>query len=347
MIKSLFLTALRVTGISEKNMKTAKPQLKKIVNKFKGKNILVVGDLILDHYIFGKVNRISPEAPVPVVWANKENFVCGGAANVGLNLVALGARVSLCGVLGKDHYGDVLFSHIKDRGIDTKLIIADSNRPTTLKTRIIAGHQQVVRLDWESVEFLARDVNFRLIEKIKENINKFDAVIIEDYGKGVINPELLTEAVSLCRTKKKIVTVDPKEDHIDYYENVTALTPNLKEAEIAGNMKVRTKEEIPLLGEVIMNKLKPQALLITLGEDGMMLFNEGRQHHIPSLALEVFDVTGAGDTVISVFTLALACGASFLDAAYIANAAAGIVVTKLGAATTDQKELSAKIDDIQ
>ncbi|MFH1505002.1 MAG: D-glycero-beta-D-manno-heptose-7-phosphate kinase [Candidatus Omnitrophota bacterium] len=320
-------------------MRVNKSSLKRAISRFKDKNILVVGDLILDHHILGKVDRVSPEAPVPVVWADKESFACGGAANVGLNLCSLGAKVSLCGTIGNDHFGKILFSRVKNNGINTNLIVKDRNRPTTIKTRIIANHQQVVRVDWESVEFLSKDINKLVLNKIKKNFDNFDAVIIEDYGKGVINPELVEELVKLCRKKDKIVTVDPKEEHFDYYENVTALTPNLKEAQAAVHTKIRNKNQIPFLGEIIIKKLNPKALLITLGEDGMMLFSNSRHSHIPTAALEVFDVTGAGDTVISTFTLALACGSSFHDAAVIANFAAGIVVGKLGPVTTDKKEL--------
>ncbi|UCC94497.1 MAG: D-glycero-beta-D-manno-heptose-7-phosphate kinase [Candidatus Omnitrophota bacterium] len=325
-------------------MKVARQRLKRIISHFKNKRILVVGDLILDHYIFGGVERISPEAPVPVVRANKENFVCGGAANVGRNLVSLGTKVSLCGILGKDHFGSVLLSLMRNGGIDTQLIIEERTRPTTLKTRIIAHHQQVVRVDWESLEFLPLARNRRILRVVKQCIDKFDAVIIEDYGKGVVGPTLVQELVELCKKKKKIITVDPKEEHFDYYENVTALTPNLKEAQAAANMKVRSKSEISLLGQILMEKLHPKALLITLGEDGMMLFADHRQYAIPARGHEVFDVTGAGDTVIATFTLALSCRASYLEAATVANIAAGIVVGKLGAATITQQELHRRID---
>ncbi|MDD5195417.1 MAG: D-glycero-beta-D-manno-heptose-7-phosphate kinase [Candidatus Omnitrophica bacterium] len=326
-------------------MKIPIQRLKNIIAKFKNKKILVVGDLILDHYIFGKVDRISPEAPVPVVWANKENFVCGGAANVGLNIVSLGANVSLCGVLGGDHFGNVLTSLIKRGNIDTSLIIKDSKRPTTMKTRVIAQHQQMVRIDWESTEFLSLETSKKILNNVYKKIDSFDAVIIEDYGKGVINPTLVGELVHLCQQKKKIVTVDPKEEHFDYYVNVTAMTPNLKEAEAMANMKIKSKDEISLLANIIMERLKPKALLLTLGEDGMMLFTGQAQHHIPTAALEVFDVTGAGDTVIATFTVSLAAGASHLDAATISNYAAGIVVGKLGAATTNPAELIKRIQE--
>ncbi len=325
-------------------MKINKTKLKRIISHFKDKKILVVGDLILDHHIFGKVDRISPEAPVPVVWAQKETFACGGAANVGLNLWALGARVSMCGVIGKGDFARTLFSLLKKSSIDTKLIIKDPSRPTTLKTRIMAHNQQMVRVDWESLEPLSLKVNKLVLDKISENIDEFDAVIIEDYGKGVINPHLVEELVNLCKDKNKIVTVDPKEEHFDYYKNVTALTPNLKEAQNAVNIKLKDKTQIESLGKEIMKKLNPKVLLMTLGEDGMMLFFDKKHHHIPTAALEVFDVTGAGDTVISAFTLALSCKAGYDESAMIANLAAGIVVGKLGAATTNKQELFRKID---
>jgi len=321
-----------------------KKKLKNIVSRFNNKRVLVVGDLILDHHIFGSVDRVSPEAPVPVVWANRENFVPGGAANVGLNLSAMGAKVSLCGVVGRDHFGKTLLSHIEQYGICTKLIVKDNERPTTLKTRIMANHQQVVRVDWESLEFLSENTNKLVFNKIKKNLDCFDAIIVEDYGKGVINPPLLEELITLCRKRDMIITVDPKEEHFDYYENVTVLTPNLKEAQAAAGTKIRNKNQIPFLGKIIMKRLNPKALLITLGEDGMMLFFGDSYHHIPTAALEIFDVSGAGDTVISIFTLALTAGATYKEAAIIANFAAGVVVGKLGAATLNKKELNKVID---
>ncbi|MBN3040635.1 MAG: D-glycero-beta-D-manno-heptose-7-phosphate kinase [Candidatus Omnitrophica bacterium] len=326
-------------------MKINKKKLKSIISSFYRKNILVVGDLILDHHISGRAERISPEAPVPVVWANKESFSPGGAANVGLNIRALGAKVSICGVIGSDHFGSKLFSHIKDNKISSQIIVRDLSRPTTLKTRIIANNQQLVRVDWESVEPLSAKTNKMLLDKVRRHIDDFDAVIVEDYGKGVINPSIVEELVELCKARKKIITVDPKEEHFDYYENVTSLTPNLKEAQSAVNYKIRSKDEIPLLGKMIKERLNPDSLLITLGEDGMMLFVEDKSYHIPTAALEVYDVTGAGDTVISAFTLSLCCQAKYQDAAMIANFAAGIVVGKLGASTASKKELFNIIDE--
>ena len=326
-------------------MKINSRDLIKSISKFKNKRILVVGDLILDHYIFGDVERISPEAPVPIVWAHREKYLGGGTANVGSNIVDLSAQASLCGVVGDDYFGKVLLSLVKEKGIETNLVIKDKKRPTTLKTRIMAQHQQVIRLDWESREEMSLDMCGRIMKKIKKEIDNFDAVIIEDYGKGMVNPYLVEELVKLCKSKNKIVTVDPKEEHFDYYEGVTALTPNLKEAEYAAGFRVKKSSDIEILGGIIMDRIKPQALIVTMGEEGMRVFLDKGLYSIPTTALEVFDVTGAGDTVIAVFTLALTGRASFLNAAILANFAAGIVVGKLGASTTSQDELSETISN--
>ncbi|MCF7874967.1 MAG: D-glycero-beta-D-manno-heptose-7-phosphate kinase [Candidatus Omnitrophica bacterium] len=320
-------------------MKIKKENLKKTISKFANKRILVVGDLILDRHVFGQVNRISPEAPVPVVWAKSENFKAGGAANVGMNLIDLGAQVTLCGLTGTDEFGQRLRSLLSKKKLATNFIFKDKNRRTTLKTRIIAHHQQVVRLDWESNDNFPEKITKNIIDKLKNNFNKFDAVIVEDYGKGVVNPLLIKELISLCDKKNKIITVDPKEDHFQYYRGVTTLTPNLNEAQIATGMKARNKNEIKNIGKKLLNKLKPKSILLTLGEDGMMLFEKKKIKHIPTAALEVYDVTGAGDTVISLFTLALASGATSFEAAQIANLGAGSVVGQLGAATINKKEL--------
>jgi len=324
-----------------------KTRLKNIVSRFKTKNVLVVGDVILDHHIFGKVDRISPEAPVPIVWAREQKYLCGGAANAGLNIRSLGGQVSLCGAVGGDHLGRVLLNLIGKNNINTKLITKDKKRLTTLKTRITAQHQQIARVDWESIESLSLEKSRLIVNKIRKSIDNFDAVIIEDYGKGVVNPYLVGELVSLCKQKGKIISVDPKEEHFDYYKNVTALTPNLKEAQTAVNIKIKDKKQIRNLGKKVMEKLKPQVLLMTLGEEGMMLFFDKTCQHIPTAALEVFDVTGAGDTVISTFTLALSCGAKYEEAAIIANLAAGVVVGKLGAATVSKGELIRTINGKQ
>lgn len=202
--------------------------LKKSINKFNKAKILVVGDLILDEYIWGNVERISPEAPVPVVWANKKTYVPGGAANVANNICSLDAQACLLGVTGEDKNKEILFSELKSRKINTRGIFSQPKRHTTVKTRIIAGHQQVVRVDWEHTDPLPKELNARMIVFLRKTIADFDAIIIEDYGKGVINMHLLEELVALARAHKKIITVDPKEEHFQYYRGVTSITPTAR-----------------------------------------------------------------------------------------------------------------------
>ena len=329
--------------------------LKSIIQKFNKARVLVIGDLILDEYVWGMVDRISPEAPVPVVWANKRTNVPGGAANVANNIRSLDGRVSLLGVVGSDANGRMLVAELKKRGVDTKGISVEPNRFTTVKTRILAGHQQVVRVDWEHRHSLSNELNKGISQFIRKHISEYDAVIIEDYGKGVINKELLKELTPLARKYKKIINVDPKEEHFQYYSNVTSITPNRKELENAvRNLKIKdttntfrintdklfTDKDIELAAGQVLKYLGLDSILITLGEQGMKLFEKGgRVEHIPTVAQEVFDVSGAGDTVISTFTLGLCAGASRSEAAHIANYAAGIVVGKVGTATADRIEL--------
>lgn len=332
--------------------------LRSIVEKFPKAKILVIGDLILDEYIFGEVERISPEAPVPVIWARRRNFSLGGSANVANNLKSLGADVSLVGIVGSDHNAEILQRELKKRKISTQGIFEDK-RPTTLKTRFIASHQQVLRCDWEDKDPLSKPFLSRIFKFVERNIDKFDALIIEDYGKGLITCDLLNRIKPLALEKRKIITVDPKEEHFHYYRDVTAITPNRKEAESAiRNIKITdsknqlniytdrllTNRDIDLAGRELLDYLNCQAILITLGEKGMRLFEKNRDpEYIDTAALEVFDVTGAGDTVISVFTLALCCRAKMLEAAHLANFAAGIVVGKIGAATVSREELLRRI----
>ncbi|MDD5506232.1 MAG: D-glycero-beta-D-manno-heptose-7-phosphate kinase [Candidatus Omnitrophica bacterium] len=334
--------------------------LKKIIERFNKAKILVVGDLILDQYIWGDVERISPEAPVPVVCANKRNYVPGGAANVANNISALGAKVSLCGVLGdgKDPATEMFQREAKKLGIDTKGVFFEEGRKTTLKTRIIAGHQQVVRVDWEDVHNISQNIKKIIFKYLGDNIRNFDAVIIEDYGKGLLDRELTADIIKNAKCFKKIVTVDPKENNFDCYKHATCITPNRKETQNAirylkmndrGNLfkiykeTLFTDSEIMNAGEKILEYLQLESLLVTLGEGGMWLFEKDRNKCIPTVAQEVFDVSGAGDTVISSFTLALCAGASKLEAAHIANFAAGIVVGKLGTAVTNSRELLERI----
>jgi rfaE bifunctional protein kinase chain/domain len=294
-----------------------------------------------------------------VVWANGHTYVPGGAANVANNIRALGSRVSLLGVIGNDLNGNIFLQQLKRRKIDGRGIFKENRRGTTVKTRIIAGHQQVVRVDWERTDPLPKEMNQKIIKFINQHIDEFSGIIIEDYGKGVINSPLLEELVAVAHKKKKTITVDPKEEHFLYYSGVTAITPNRKELENAvRNLKIKdttnsfridsdkllTYKDIDFAAKEIIRYLDLESILVTLGEQGMRLLEKnGQLTHIPTVAQEVFDVSGAGDTVISVFTLALASGAKKVEAAHLANYAAGIVVGKLGTAVASRQELKERI----
>lgn len=322
-------------------------RIRKIISKFDQACVLVVGDVMLDEFVWGTVSRISPEAPVPVVWVNRESFMPGGASNVANNLASLGAKAIISGIIGDDQKGKILRNEIMKRGVDGSGLIADSTRPTTIKTRVIAQHQQVVRIDKEKVTEISERILNELIIFINSKIKEVDAVIIEDYGKGLISPRLLRRIMPLARRLNKIVTVDPKEEHFSYYKGVTAITPNRSEAENMVGFKIKNDEILFRAGQRILKRLNCKTVLITLGENGMALFKKWRSRplHIPTVAQEVFDVSGAGDTVISVFTLALCCGATAVDAAHIANCAAGIVVGKVGIATVTKEELIQRIKE--
>lgn len=319
-------------------------RINKIVSLFKDVKILVIGDLILDEFVWGDSSRISPEAPIPVVVVERESLMPGGAANVASNISSLGAKTYLVGVTGKDDNGRRLKNLLADRGVNVEGIIPDMERPTTLKTRVVARHQQVVRIDREKTKGLSHAVNEKLIEYVRKKLDSVDAIIIEDYGKGVITPHLLKAIVPLAKRRGKIVTVDPKEEHFNYYRGVTAITPNRKEAETMGKLRAADGTSLDKLGMKLLSRLKLKAALITLGEQGMRVFEDGgRITQIPTVAQEVFDVSGAGDTVIAAFTVSLATGARLIDAAHISNFAAGIVVGKVGVATASPDELIARI----
>ena len=331
---------------------------KQLIYRFKGKKILVVGDVILDQHIHGTVSRISPEAPVPIVLQDGEpTFSPGGAANVASNLRSLGANVTLVGRIGKDNFGKIFLEALKKGGIPTKGIILDDTIPTIVKTRIVAHHQQVLRLDREKCD---QDINEKVLAKLKKflekNIKGYDAVVLSDYGKGLLSKELIKFICMLARANGKIITVDPKVEHFSYYEGVTSITPNRKEAENAiRNIKIthsfshklglhsdalRSLFDVERAGEQLLKFLKLESLLITLGEQGMYIFEKGKKSvQIHTRAQEVFDVTGAGDTVIAVFTLALSAGATKFQAADLANTAAGVVVGKMGAVAVTRDEL--------
>jgi D-beta-D-heptose 7-phosphate kinase/D-beta-D-heptose 1-phosphate adenosyltransferase len=302
----------------------------------KTKTIGVFGDLMLDRYLFGECERISPEAPVPVVSVSSYGVRPGGASNVASNLVSLGYPVCLSGVTGRDSDSAEFVSLLNKHSIDTSLIICDSTRPTSSKTRVIARNQQMVRIDNESVN----DVDFSLIEGVlDELLKKSEALIISDYGKGVVNTESLTKILDYSRKNMLFTAVDPKEKHFELYSGLSLITNNVKEAGYAVGFKVNDNNSVKKAAELLLKRNVASNILITRGADGMTLFSDdGSSHHFPALARKVFDVTGAGDTVISVVTAMVASGFDLSLATFIANYAAGISVSEIGtkAVTIDE-----------
>ena len=317
----------------------------KILSGFKKKRILVIGDLILDRYIWGKVNRISPEAPVPIVEVTSENFLLGGASNVANNIVSLGGHATIVGVAGHDRGGEILRKMLEQRGIRCEGVFW-SSRPTTVKTRVVAHSQQVVRFDREEKAKVDGKVLKGLLGYIHSEISGHDAVIVSDYKKGVVSTELIGEVLKQAKPKKIFVSVDPKVGHFHCYKNVSLITPNVVEASIASGMEIKDEKSLVAAGRSLLRKISCDAVLITRGEQGMSLFRKDKVVHIPTVAKNVYDVTGAGDTVIAAFTLAYATGSSMEEAAVIANHAAGVVVGEVGTAvvTTEQLQKSLSVN---
>jgi len=311
--------------------------------------ILVVGDVMLDQFIWGSVSRISPEAPVPVVDFKRESFMPGGAANVARNLTALNIPTDLFGAVGRDTAATELKRLLATQQVGCGGLVACETRPTSMKTRIVAHQQQVVRIDRENRDGLDEKLTRRMLGLLLKQLPRAAAVIVGDYGKGVVTQPLLNELKSLCRDHGVWLSLDPKPVHNLNLSSLSLITPNRKEAFELAKLDDDTRNEDPLADRNLMQvaarllkELCPAVLLITLGELGMLLCQRGQKpFHIPTLAQEVFDVSGAGDTVIATFTLAIAAGASPLEAAMISNHAAGIVVGKVGTATTSPEELLA------
>lgn len=321
-----------------------KDRLFRILDKFKEKNILVIGDIMLDTYLWGDVKRISPEAPVQVVDVKKESYAPGGASNVANNIASLGAKVAIVGVLGKDESNIKLKKELSKRKINTKGIIIDPKKPTIQKIRIIGKGQQLIRVDFESKEYINKDDEKKITAYLEKNIKKFDSIIISDYAKGIITKTLSDFIIKICKRCKKPLIVDPKPKHSNFYIESTLITPNNKEACEMLGLEESNGDEITLVGKNLLKNMKSN-ILITRGVKGMSLFEKNKNiTHISSRAKEVYDVTGAGDTVIAALALSLASGASLKEAALVANSAAGFVVSKVGTATATIKEIKKSID---
>jgi rfaE bifunctional protein kinase chain/domain len=328
---------------------TSKPdqRLARWLGAFPKVRILVLGDVMVDQFIFGKVSRISPEAPVPVMVIEKEVFHLGGAANVAHNVHSLGGRVLLCGLVGKDSDGEKLRARMAVMGMDTDGIFSDDGRMTTVKTRIVAHHphhQQLVRMDREDLREPSPAMGRVLSGFLAGRMEDCDAVILSDYGKGLLTRSLIESVIRRARRLKKLIMVDPKEKNFFAYRGATVITPNTKEAGDASGILINSRECLEKVGRTLMQRLRCEALVITQGEEGMTVFRPRKDPvPVPTVAREVFDVTGAGDTVIGTMALALAAGADMIDAANLANHAAGIVVGKKGTAVVLRKELIERI----
>jgi len=310
-----------------------KEKILNIIEKFKDKKIGVIGDLMLDQFIWGDVERISPEAPVPVVFVEKESFVPGGAGNTANNIASLGGKPFIIGIVGEDLAGQILEKEFKKRRVNTQGIFKNSKKPTTQKIRVIARGQHVVRIDRENHDRLGEKEKSKVVDFISSHIKDWDSLVISDYAKGFITEDLAKEIISLAKRYNKFIIADTKPRQAVYFKNVSLITPNFKEAkEISG------KEKIEEAGKEIQEKLNCN-VLITQGAEGMTLFENKKIKHFSARAKEVFDVSGAGDTVVGVFALAQSAGADLEQAAIIANCAAGIVVGKVGTATVSLEEL--------
>jgi rfaE bifunctional protein kinase chain/domain len=328
-------------------------RLKDILDRARTKRILVIGDLMLDEFVWGKVKRISPEAPVPVVEVTGESFYPGGAANVARNLREFVGHVAVVGMFGSDRGGRQLRDLMEDQKIETKSAVEDPAFPTIVKTRIIARNQQVVRVDREQLRSPTPAQVSAIVRNVHRQLAKTDAIIFEDYGKGFLAGELVRRICDDALAAGKIVTGDPNPHHPIEWKSVTAVKPNRNEAFLAADLPSTDPASTPMkdkpllkAGEILLEKWQTKLVLITLGEQGMMLFERGKKpHHIPTKARQVFDVSGAGDTAIALFTLALCCDATPVEAAEIANHASAVVVGKVGTATVTPEELRASFQN--
>ena len=315
-------------------------QVHDLLEKIAGRSILIVGDLMLDHFVVGRVDRISPEAPVPVVQYERDEYRLGGAANVASNIVAMGGRVQTIGVVGEDDDGKRLASQMGATGIGTGGIVIDPARCTTRKLRVVTTRkQQVARIDYENDGEVSGPIEAAICRKVEELAAPADAILVSDYLKGAISRTVAQTASTVARRRGIPLLVDPKVPHIDYYAGATVVTPNHHEAESVTHMRIRSTDDAREAARRFKERVGCECVLITRGEHGMWLLAREGETNLPAEAREVADVTGAGDTVISALALGLAAGATLADAASLANRAAGIVVGKFGPATVTVDEL--------
>lgn len=312
-------------------IKISEKRLRELKNNFKGKHIAIIGDMMLDIYYWGDVKRISPEAPVPVLEVGNEIFRFGGAANCALNIAKLNGNPEPIGVIGYDNLGTVFNSLLNEAKISHHGIVEDDSRPTTAKTRVIADSQHIVRIDKESKEIINKKIQNKIFNYLESIIKNLDGIILQDYNKGVLSDSLIKKIIELAIKNKKLITVDPKFNNFFSYKNVTVFKPNKKETEDILGIKIKTDADITFAGNSLLKKLNAKYILLTLGEGGIAVFEKGKpEKRMPTKARKVADVSGAGDTVISTLTMALAAGANILEASYLANYAGGIVCGEVG-----------------
>jgi rfaE bifunctional protein kinase chain/domain len=318
-------------------------KFKQILAELGALRLAVIGDIMVDRFLWGRCERISPEAPVPVVRLEREELKLGGAANVAANLRALGVGTTLVGVCGDDEAARSLGGLLAGLGLADEGLVRLEGRPTTMKTRIIAQHQQVVRADHEDDRPLAATEAEQVLDRLRR-LGPFDGIVISDYGKGLLTDPVLAEVIAYGRRDGGVVVVDPKKGDYSQYRGVTSLTPNQREAEAACALAITDAESLARAGRLLRERTDCECVLITRGEHGMSLFHrDGREHHLPTEATDVFDVTGAGDTVIAVYTAALCTGAGFRAAAGLANHAAGVAVREVGTVAVTREQLAAAI----
>jgi D-glycero-beta-D-manno-heptose-7-phosphate kinase len=321
----------------------AASRARELVARFPAASVLIVGDVMLDQFVIGSVSRISPEAPVPVVEHDHDEYRIGGAGNVAANVRALGSGVELVGLIGEDRSAELLRQELTRRQIGCNGLVADPSRPTTTKQRIVTTrNQQVARVDYEDDTEAAGALEARIITQAVAQLDHVNIVIVSDYLKGVVTHGLVSALVENARARRVPVLVDPKIPHLAYYAGTTLVTPNHHEAEMATHLRIRTDDDARRAGHVFVERAQCNGVLITRGEHGMSLVDPSGEAHYPAVAREVADVTGAGDTVIATLALAVAAGASLAEAAQLANQAAGIVVRRFGPATVTPEELLAE-----
>jgi rfaE bifunctional protein kinase chain/domain len=315
-------------------------KVRSIISSSKKPSILVVGDLMIDHYIWGSATRLSPEAPVPIVNVKKESTTLGGAGNVVQNLVALGANVIVSGVIGDDASGEHVIEILASEGVKTNAIIKDSTRPTTVKTRVLAGSHQLVRIDREVTDAISGEAADQLLAALNANISKADIVLLSDYNKGLFSPVITQQIIQIAAVHQKHVVIDPKGLNYDKYKGAYLIKPNRKElAEAAKVEKINNLDDLENASKTIFNQTGSQYLIVTLSEEGMAILTETSSKLLPVKATEVFDVTGAGDTVIATIAYFIALGLTVEEACELANHAAAIVIRHIGSATITVDEI--------